>query len=151
MYPPPYGYAYPPVRMRPANVLEARTIINAHARAQAQAQAQARVLENVRYGYRTAQPQAIPTRYSSSEGAYMPLVGQAPRQPTRPIANVPPQPPVTPGVEQSDARFLDRVRAGLRGITPELIIGGIITGAAFAVGAGLVSRYVFGEGRGGGS
>lgn len=147
MYPqPPYGYAYPPVRTRPANVFEARAIINAHARAQAQAQA----LESARYGYRAAQPQAIATRYSSSEGAYMPLVGQAPRQQTRPIANVTPQPPVTPGVEQSDARFLDRVRAGLRGITPELIIGGIITGAAFAVGAGLVSRYVFGEGRRGG-
>jgi hypothetical protein len=35
------------------------------------------------------------------------------------------------------------VWSALKAITPSLIVGGIVTGAAFAIGSGLVSRLIF--------
>ena len=44
--------------------------------------------------------------------------------------------------EESQA-LSDKLLAGLKSITPTLLIVGVVTGAAFALGSGLVHRYVF--------
>lgn len=49
----------------------------------------------------------------------------------------PPAATLTPAEEQSS------FSQALRQITPTLLIVGIATGAAFALGSGLVSRYIF--------
>ena len=69
------------------------------------------------------------------------------------IATIGQAPPgeMTPAEEQ---RFVDRLNAGLREITPALLLVGIATGFAYAVGSGLgsafVERYIFSRGREGG-
>lgn len=42
-------------------------------------------------------------------------------------------------VQNSDETLM----GGLRRITPALILGGIVTGAAFAIGSGIVAKYLF--------
>lgn len=43
---------------------------------------------------------------------------------------------------QDSALYRD-LKTGLHRVTPTLILLGIVTGAAFAVGSGLIDRYVF--------
>lgn len=56
-----------------------------------------------------------------------------------------PLPQATP--EEQDQRFLTQLGQALRQITPGMILGGIATGFAFAIGSGLgaafVDRYIF--------
>lgn len=42
---------------------------------------------------------------------------------------------------------VEEMKNALHGITPSLLILGIAGGAAFAIGSGLVSRYLFKDGR----
>ena len=66
------------------------------------------------------------------------------------IGQAPPD-AMTPAEQQ---RFVDRLSAGLREVTPALLLVGIATGFAYAVGSGLgmafVERYIFGSRREGG-
>lgn len=57
-------------------------------------------------------------------------VGQTLRTPTTTPAN---------GEQQTEDDF----RGALRQLTPSLLVVGIATGAAFAIGSGLVSHYLF--------
>jgi len=45
--------------------------------------------------------------------------------------------------DQGETFTLGDVKAALGKITPTLLLMGIATGAAFAIGGGLVSRFVF--------
>lgn len=57
-----------------------------------------------------------------------------------------PQPLATAGQEPSlTTQVQEGVQAGLKSITPQFIIIGILTGAAFAIGAGLINHYVFAD------
>ena len=49
-------------------------------------------------------------------------------------------PPPTPASPES---FMADLAKGLKGVTPSLLIIGITAGAAFAIGSGLVGRYLF--------
>lgn len=93
--------------------------------------------------------EAWPTDRWSARYAY-PAVGQeglfqAPLSETRdpfvvtraPDAMAEPS-PVTP----AEQRFIDRVREGIRQVTPSLLIVGVATGFAFAVGSGLGAGFV---------
>ena len=53
----------------------------------------------------------------------------------------------TPGSPQDipDKPITTQIKEGLHNITPTLIFVGIATGAAFALGSGLIHRYVFKE------
>lgn len=82
--------------------------------------------------------------------AYAPSrVGQPPPPeppPAPPPASPAPPPSPMPSseiVDRAEANLIDSIREGLSRITPALILVGIATGAAFAVGSGLVSRYVW--------
>lgn len=60
------------------------------------------------------------------------MIGQAPPVPEQPVQ---PQPQPAP----QDQGF----RGALMQVTPTLLVVGVATGAAFAIGSGLVSRYLF--------
>lgn len=53
-----------------------------------------------------------------------------------------PQPP-SPGPAPSDRGVLESTGDALKQITPSLIVLGVAAGAAFALGSGLVHRYLF--------
>ena len=53
----------------------------------------------------------------------------------------------TPAPPAQEPLTLSNLGKALGQITPTLLVVGIATGAAFAIGSGLVSRYVFKEGR----
>lgn len=72
-------------------------------------------------------------------GAPPPLHALA-RIPTLPSSTVG---ALTPEKEEEQQNFIDHLWAGLRSVTPTLIILGIATGASFAIGSGLVGRYVW--------
>jgi hypothetical protein len=73
-------------------------------------------------------------------------LGYAPFVPARPEplerrtldvhAEAPPEP------QRFDTEGL---RAAFRAVTPTLVVVGLVTGIAFGLGGGLVSRYVFGK------
>lgn len=81
-------------------------------------------------------PQQVPSLFQ----APVPETPNAPRDPfvvTRAPDAVEPS-PVTP----AEQRFIDRVREGIRQVTPSLLIVGVATGFAFAVGSGLGAGFV---------
>lgn len=49
--------------------------------------------------------------------------------------------------KEQEERGVRAIKSALGSITPTLILVGIATGAAFAIGSGLVHRYVFKERR----
>ena len=51
------------------------------------------------------------------------------------------EPAPAAGIEKDLTK--DDFQSALRQLTPSLLIVGIATGAAFAIGSGLVSRYLF--------
>lgn len=53
---------------------------------------------------------------------------------------VPPPPPTPPNNSANQDVTLDELRKALR---PTVIVIAVLTGAAFAIGSGLVSRYLF--------
>ncbi len=58
-----------------------------------------------------------------------------------------PQPTPAPGEEATDPFTKADLQKATRTITLTLIFGAVVAGATFAIGSGLVSRYVFKEGR----
>jgi hypothetical protein len=51
-------------------------------------------------------------------------------------------------IPEEPQRFdLEGLRAAFRAVTPTVVVLGLVTGIAFGLGGGLVSRYVFGTGR----
>ncbi len=55
-------------------------------------------------------------------------------------------PPVTPiqAAEEGRTFTLEDVKTAIKNVTPTLLVVGVATGAAFAIGSGLVGRYLFG-------
>ena len=114
-----------------------------------------------RYGYPKS-PMALALQYAreaderANRRAYARArIGQVPGQQGTHVLDLPmPTTTATGEEEESEARFVDRVREGVRAVTPTLLIVGLATGFIFAVGsalvAGFVSRYVWSdsEGRG---
>lgn len=69
----------------------------------------------------------------------------APFEPTPPAPA--PTPAPTPPAPKDDSLLGNIFGDALRQVTPTLLLVGIATGAAFAIGSGLVSRYVFSDGK----
>jgi hypothetical protein len=82
---------------------------------------------------------------------YDPLTGQMvlgryrPPSQTMTIGAYPQQAP--PADPPPESFTLDDIHNALKRVTPSLLLIGIATGAAFAIGAGLVSRLIFNERR----
>ena len=100
-----------------------------------------------RYGYPTS-PLTLAMQYAreadqrAKQRAYgrMYRIGQGP-----PALDVPV--PLAPG-QEPEAPFVDRLREGVRAVTPTLLIVGVATGFAFAAGSVLGTRfahYIWGD------
>lgn len=61
----------------------------------------------------------------------------------RPLARLSLTAPAADAQDTSSGFTIEDAKAGLKAVTPTLLIVGIFTGAAFAIGSGLVSRYLF--------
>lgn len=80
----------------------------------------------------------LPVGTGPSTGADLPQPPQAPSQPPAPIVVVPPSTPPQ-RAEFTPEGFL----SALKSVTPTILVIAIATGAAMALGSGLVGRFVF--------
>ena len=70
--------------------------------------------------------------YANQGNQYLSRIGEDPTAPAAP-----------PTPQQKDQTAIDNIAAGIKQVTPTLLIVGIATGAAFAIGSGIIQYYIF--------